>query len=89
LFLASDYALYAELFRRKGRSLQAKQKLGEATNLFRDCRADGWLKKAEKELAALSRKVNSGHVRSKDCTDSESQDLALGVRPMIPGNAQL
>jgi hypothetical protein len=54
-FLASDYALYAELFRRKGKPSQAKEKLGKATNLFRECRADGWLKKAEKELAALSR----------------------------------
>ncbi len=53
-FLASDYALYAELYKRKGMPSKAKEKLKEARDIFKECGADGWLKKAEGELAALS-----------------------------------
>ncbi|NIO05001.1 MAG: AAA family ATPase [Proteobacteria bacterium] len=53
-FLAGDYALYAELYKRKGMPSKAKEKLKEARDIFKECGADGWAKKAEKELAALS-----------------------------------
>jgi class 3 adenylate cyclase/tetratricopeptide (TPR) repeat protein len=48
--LGKDYALYAELLRRKGDRLKARENLGKATDLFKECGADGWVEKTEKEL---------------------------------------
>jgi tetratricopeptide (TPR) repeat protein len=52
--LAHDYALYAELFRRKGDQSKAKENLNKAIEIFRECGADGWVEKYEKELTSLS-----------------------------------
>jgi class 3 adenylate cyclase/tetratricopeptide (TPR) repeat protein len=52
--LARDYALYAELFKRKADPAQAKEKLGKAIELMRGCNADGWVEKYEEKLAAIS-----------------------------------
>ena len=51
--LAKNYALYAELFKRKGEQLKAKKKLSMAIDIFKECGADGWVKKYKKELARL------------------------------------
>jgi len=51
--LGKDYALYAELFKRKGDRLKAQENLGKAIEILRECRADGWVEKYEKELATL------------------------------------
>ena len=53
LNLGKDYALYGELFKRKGDKLKAKENLGKAIEIFKECGADGWVEKAEKDLAAL------------------------------------
>jgi len=53
-FLGSDYALYAELFRRKGDLSEAKDNLVKAIEIYKECGADGWVGKYEKELAVLS-----------------------------------
>ena len=53
-YLAKDYALYAELFNRKGDLSRAKENLSKAVDIFKECGADGWVEKYEKELAALS-----------------------------------
>ena len=52
-YLARDYTLYADLFKRKGDKLEAKQNLSKAIELFEKCRADGWVKRTEKELDSL------------------------------------
>jgi len=52
--LAKDYALYAELFKRKGDRLKAQENLGKAIEIFKECGADGWVEKAEKDLAIIS-----------------------------------
>jgi tetratricopeptide (TPR) repeat protein len=52
--LGQDYALYAELFKRKGERLKTRENLGKAIEIFKECGADGWIEKYEKELAALS-----------------------------------
>ncbi|MDO9351391.1 MAG: tetratricopeptide repeat protein, partial [Deltaproteobacteria bacterium] len=52
--LGKDYVLYAELFRRKGDILKAQENLGRAIEIFKECGADGWVEKYEKELAAIS-----------------------------------
>jgi hypothetical protein len=54
LFLGWDYTLYAELFKRKDDPSKTKESLGKAIEIYRECGADGWLEKTEKELAALS-----------------------------------
>jgi len=55
-YLGKDYALYAELFKRKGDALKVKENLNQAIDFFKECGADGWVEKAEKELKAISRK---------------------------------
>jgi class 3 adenylate cyclase/tetratricopeptide (TPR) repeat protein len=52
--LGRDYALYAELLKRKGDQSKAKENLNKAIEILRECGADGWVEKYEKELAALS-----------------------------------
>jgi tetratricopeptide (TPR) repeat protein len=53
LHLGRDYALYAELHKRKGDQAETKEKLKEAIKIYKECGADGWLEKAEKKLASL------------------------------------
>ncbi|MBW1863040.1 MAG: AAA family ATPase, partial [Deltaproteobacteria bacterium] len=52
--LAQDYALYAEWFKRKGEVTKATENLGKAIEIFKECGADGWVERTEKELASLS-----------------------------------
>jgi tetratricopeptide (TPR) repeat protein len=51
--LARDYWVYAEIVKRKGQKSKAKEKLRKALDIFKECRADGWVEKIEKELAEL------------------------------------
>jgi len=53
-YLGQDYTLYADLFKRKGNRSKAQENLGKAIELFKECCADGWITKAEKELAQFS-----------------------------------
>ena len=53
LHLAKDYALYAYLLNRKDDPSKAKQNLRKALEIFKECGADGWVDKYEKELARL------------------------------------
>jgi len=53
-FLGGDYAVYADLFKRKGDRLKARENLGKAIEILKECGADGWVEKYERELAALS-----------------------------------
>ena len=52
--LGQDYVLYAEVLRRKGDQQKAKENLNQAIETFKECGADVWVEKYEKELAALS-----------------------------------
>jgi tetratricopeptide (TPR) repeat protein len=52
--LGKDYALFADLFKRKGDRLKTQENLGKAIDIFKECGADGWVEKAEKELASIS-----------------------------------
>jgi predicted ATPase/class 3 adenylate cyclase len=51
--LGGDYAFYADLFKRKGNQTKAKENLNKAIEIFKECGADKWAEKYEKELAAL------------------------------------
>ena len=51
--LARDYAVYAEWFKRKSDLPKARENLSKAVEIFKDCGADGWVKKYEKELSTL------------------------------------
>jgi len=53
-FLARDYALYAEMFMRKGDQSRAKENLAKAIDIFKECGADGWVEKSEKEIDEFS-----------------------------------
>ena len=52
--LGLDHALYAEYFNGEGDRANAQEELGKATEILRECGADGWVAKYEKELVALS-----------------------------------
>jgi class 3 adenylate cyclase/tetratricopeptide (TPR) repeat protein len=51
--LAQDFAQYAELCKRKGDLAMAKEKLSKAIEIFKECGADGWVKRYEEELARI------------------------------------
>jgi tetratricopeptide (TPR) repeat protein len=51
--LGRDYVLYADLFKRKGDRPKARENLGKAIEIFKECGADGWVTKYEKELSSL------------------------------------
>jgi len=51
--LAQDYALYAQMFQRQGNLSKAKENLNKAIEIFKECGADGWVEKYDKEIAAL------------------------------------
>jgi tetratricopeptide (TPR) repeat protein len=51
--LALDFAHYAELCKRKGDPAMAKENLSKAIEIFKECGADGWVKKYEEALAAI------------------------------------
>jgi tetratricopeptide (TPR) repeat protein len=51
--LGKDYALYADLHKRKNDLPKAKEKLTKAIEIFKECGADGWVEKYERELAEL------------------------------------
>jgi len=53
-YLGEDYALYADLLKRKGDRLKAQENLGKAMEICKECGADGWVEKYEKELATIS-----------------------------------
>jgi len=55
LQLGMAHALYAELLKRKGDLPGAKEKLSKAIETYRECGADGWLKKAQDDLAAIGK----------------------------------
>ncbi len=52
--LGKDYALYADLFKRKGDRLKAQENLGKAIEILKECGADGWVRTYEREMAKLS-----------------------------------
>jgi len=52
-YLGRDYAFYSELFKRKGNHSKARENLNKAIEILKECGADGWVEKYEKELAAL------------------------------------
>ena len=49
-YLAKDYASYAEVSKRKDNPSKAKKHLKKAIEIFKQCRADGWVEKYEIEL---------------------------------------
>jgi tetratricopeptide (TPR) repeat protein len=51
--LGRDYALYGELFRKRGDKSRAEQNLNKALEIFKGCGSEGWVEKTEKEMAAL------------------------------------
>jgi hypothetical protein len=51
--LASVYAAYGELWKREGDAAKARESYRTAIEIFRECSADGWVKKYEVELAHL------------------------------------
>ena len=52
-FLGRDYALYAEWFKRNGNRSNARENLERAIEIMKECGAEGWVEKYEKELTAL------------------------------------
>jgi len=53
-WLARNYVVYAELYKKEGDQSKAKENLKKAIEILKECGADGWVEKYEKELASLS-----------------------------------
>ena len=53
-WLARTYAVYAELYRNEGDFSDSKEHLTKAIDIMKELKAYGWVKKFEKEMAALS-----------------------------------
>jgi Tfp pilus assembly protein PilF len=51
--LGMDFAVYAEVFKRRGDQVKAKEKLNEAIKILNNCGADGWVEKYSEELVKL------------------------------------
>jgi len=51
--LGKNYALYAYLLNQKDDRSKARENLCKAIEIFRECGADGWVGKYEKELTEL------------------------------------
>ena len=51
--LAMDYGTYAEIYQRKGDTAKARENLSKAIEILKECGADGWVERFEKELAIL------------------------------------
>ncbi|MFC1895274.1 zinc ribbon domain-containing protein [Thermodesulfobacteriota bacterium] len=51
--LGQDYAVYSELFKRKGDLPKAREHLSKAIDIMKECSADGWAAMYEEELAGL------------------------------------
>ena len=51
--IGQDLAIYAEIFKQKGESAKAIEKLRKAIDILSECGADGWVQKYEKEMEAL------------------------------------
>ena len=52
--LAQVYALYAEFYKRKNDPSKARENLNKAIEIFKECGADGWVERYEKELVLIS-----------------------------------
>ena len=52
--LGWNYALYGDFFKRQGDRIKAQNEIGKAVKILRECSADGWVEKYEKELSELS-----------------------------------
>jgi hypothetical protein len=53
VYLGKDYTLNSDLFKRRGDKLKAQENLGKAIEIFKECGADGWVERYEKELSSL------------------------------------
>ncbi|MBC2713831.1 MAG: AAA family ATPase [Desulfobacteraceae bacterium] len=51
--LAMDHAVYSDLFKKNGDTAKAKENLTKAIDIFKECGADGWVEKYEKEMAVM------------------------------------
>ena len=52
--LGRTYAVYSDLYRKEGEASNTKENLNKAIEILKECGADGWVEKYEKELAAFS-----------------------------------
>jgi class 3 adenylate cyclase/tetratricopeptide (TPR) repeat protein len=52
--LACDYAVFSDLYKRKGHPKIAKENLNRAIEIFTECGAEGWQSQAEEKMAMLS-----------------------------------
>ncbi len=52
--LGLNHALYGDLFSRHRDRVQDQENLGKAIEILKECGADGWAEKDERELAKLT-----------------------------------
>ncbi|MBM3165887.1 MAG: zinc-ribbon domain-containing protein [Chloroflexi bacterium] len=63
--LGMAHSLYAVLLKRKGDLPGAREKLNKAIEIYKECGADGWLKKAQADLAAIEKPTRKRSQQTK------------------------
>ena len=53
-WLGRTYEVYARLHKNQNKILQAREQMTKAIDIMKECGADGWVERYEKELAGLS-----------------------------------
>ena len=53
LWTLTEVVRYAELSKRKGDRIKAKETLNKAIEIHKECGADEWVEKAEEKMAGL------------------------------------
>jgi class 3 adenylate cyclase/tetratricopeptide (TPR) repeat protein len=51
--LGKDYTLYGEFFKKRGNPSRARECLEKSLEIFEECGADGWFRKAERALSKI------------------------------------
>jgi hypothetical protein len=52
-WLNRTHKIYADLYKKEGDQLKARENLNKDIQIFKECGADGWVEKYENELEAL------------------------------------
>ncbi len=52
--LGRNYIAYAEIYKHRDDISRAKSKMFQAMEIFKECGADGWVEKTEKDRALLN-----------------------------------
>ena len=54
LYLGYNHSFYAQFFKSQNNPLKAREQMNKAIDIMKECGADGWVERYEKELAEMN-----------------------------------